>query len=93
MYVKPVFDKLLIKPDEKREMSKGGIIVPESAESALIKGTVIDVGNLVEEKNFVVGDRVIYSKYAPVTEIEIDDVKHVIMEEKSILAKFWIFDQ
>jgi len=93
MKVTPLYDRVLLKRLEEREVKKGGIIIPDTAKEkpqqaeviAAGKGRVNDEGKVVplEVKK---GDRVLIGKYAG-TEVTIDDVEHVILREEEILAK------
>ena len=89
--IKPLADKVLIKPLEAKEKTKGGIIIPDSAKEAPAKGEVIDLGSGVmkngDKYRFSVkkGDNVLYSKYAG-DEFEIDGVEYKIMKEGDILG-------
>lgn len=91
--IKPLGDRVVIKPLPKEEVSKGGIVLPDTAKEKPQEGKIIAVGpgKLSEDgKRMVmevkVGDKVIYSKYAG-TEFKLDDEEVVIMRESDILAK------
>lgn len=91
--LQPLGDRLVIKPIEREEMTKGGIILPDTAKEKPQEGEVIAVGpgKLTDEGNRVamdlkVGDRVIYAKYAG-TELKLDDEELIIVRESDILAK------
>ncbi len=91
--VKPLADRVLIKPLDKEEVTKGGIILPDTAKEKPQEGEVVAVGpgRLTEDGKRVAmdlktGDRVIYAKYAG-TEIKIDDQEYLILRESDILAK------
>ncbi|HHY36796.1 MAG TPA: co-chaperone GroES [Firmicutes bacterium] len=92
MKVKPLGDRVLVKPATKEEKTKGGIVIPDTAKEKPQEGEVIAVGSgkLLENGERVplevkVGDKVIYSKFAG-TEIKIDDEEHLILSERDILA-------
>lgn len=90
--VKPLGDRVLIKPIEEKEVLKGGIIIPDTAKEkpqeasviALGTGKVDDDGDKID---FVVkvGDRVLISKYGG-TEIKIDGESYLIIREDDILG-------
>jgi chaperonin GroES len=89
----PLGDRVVIKPTPKEEVSRGGIVLPDTAKEKPQEGEIIAVGSgkLTEEgkrlpMDVVVGDKVIYSKYAG-TEFKENDVELVIMRESDILAK------
>ncbi|RKY72403.1 MAG: co-chaperone GroES [Candidatus Latescibacterota bacterium] len=89
MTVKPLADRVLIKPLEAAEKMKGGIIIPDTAKEKPQEGKVIAVGpGEPGEENTMsvkVGDKVLYAKYAG-TEIQLDGEDHIIMPESDILA-------
>jgi chaperonin GroES len=91
--IKPLGDRVVIKPVPKEEVSKGGIILPDTAKEKPQEGEIIAVGpgRLTDDGQRIamevkVGDMVIYSKYAG-TEFKLDDQELVIMRESDILAK------
>jgi len=91
--IEPLGDRVVIKPAPKEEVSKGGIVLPDTAKEKPQEGKIIAVGPgrvtddgariAMEVKK---GDKVIYSKYAG-TEFKLDDDELVIMREGDILAK------
>jgi chaperonin GroES len=92
MKVRPLNDRILVKRLEEEEMTKGGIIIPDSAKEKPAEGEVIAVGKgKVNEKgdriklDVKVGDRVLFSKYGG-TDVKLDGVDHLIMREDDILA-------
>ncbi len=91
--LKPLADRVVIKPLPKEEVSKGGIVLPDTAKEKPQEGKIIAVGpgKLSEDGKRIalevkVGDKVIYSKYAG-TEFKLDDEEVVILRESDILAK------
>lgn len=91
--IKPLGDRVVIKPTPKEEVSKGGIILPDTAKEKPQEGEIIAVGpgRLTDDGQRIamevkVGDKVIYSKYAG-TEFKLDDEELVVMRETDILAK------
>ena len=92
MKVRPLNDRILVKRLEEEEMTKGGIIIPDSAKEKPAEGEVISVGKgKINDKgdriklDVKVGDRVLFSKYGG-TDVKIDGVDHLIMREDDILA-------
>ena len=86
--IRPLNDRVLIKPMEAEEKVKGGIIIPDSAKERPQEGKVVAVGpgKSEEEKMTVkVGDKVIYSKYAG-SELKIDGEEYLLMREDDILG-------
>jgi chaperonin GroES len=89
----PLGDRVVIKPSPKEEVSKGGIVLPDTVKEKPVEGEIIAVGagKLTDEgkrlpMDVKVGDVVIYSKYAG-TEFKDKDEELVIMRESDILAK------
>ncbi|MCS6858873.1 MAG: co-chaperone GroES [Abditibacteriales bacterium] len=90
--VRPLADKVLIRPKKEEEKTAGGIVLPDSAKEKPQEGTVVAVGpgRLLDNGNRAEmgvkeGDVVIYSKYGG-TEISIDGEDYLLMDEGSILA-------
>jgi chaperonin GroES len=91
--IEPLGDRVVIKPIPKEEVSKGGIVLPDTAKEKPQEGKIIAVGpgRLTDDGKRIAmevkkGDKVIYSKYAG-TEFKLDDEELVIMREGDILAK------
>jgi chaperonin GroES len=90
--VKPLSDRVLVKPLEEKETKKGGIIIPDTAKEKPQEGEVVALGTgKLDEQgkkvDFTVkkGDRVLISKYGG-TEIKIDGDSYLIMREDDILG-------
>jgi len=89
----PLGDRVVIKPAPKEEVSKGGIVLPDTVKEKPQDGEIIAVGpgKLTDDgkrlpMDVKVGDKVIYSKYAG-TEFKDNEDELVIMRESDILAK------
>lgn len=87
MSIKPLADRVLVKPAAAEEKSVGGIIIPDTAKEKPLKGEVIAVGNGTKDEDMIVkkGDNVLYGKYAG-TEIELEGETYLIMRQSDILA-------
>jgi chaperonin GroES len=87
MKIKPLADRVLVKPAAAEEKTVGGIIIPDSAKEKPLKGEVVATGNGTKDEEMVVksGDNVLYGKYAG-TEIEWDGDTYLIMRQSDILA-------
>jgi chaperonin GroES len=90
--VKPLGDRVLVRPQEEEEQVKGGIIIPDTAKEKPQRGEVVAVGDgkLDDSGNRIAlsvssGDVVLYGKYSG-TEVRLDDEDHLIMSESDILA-------
>ncbi|MFZ2362044.1 MAG: co-chaperone GroES [Anaerolineae bacterium] len=92
MNLKPLGDRLLVKPIEQEEKTASGIILPETAKEKPQEGEVLAVGPGSRKEDgdrvamdVAVGNRVLYAKYAG-TEIKMDGVKYLILRESDVLA-------
>jgi chaperonin GroES len=90
--LKPMADRLLVKPLEEEEMTPGGIVLPETAKEKPQKGEVLAVGPGArdDEGNRIamdvsIGDKVLFAKYGG-TEVKMDGDKLLILRESDILA-------
>lgn len=90
--LKPLADRLLVKPIEQEERTASGIILPETAKEKPQEGEVLAVGPGARkddgsriEMEVKVGDRVLFAKYAG-TEIKIEGEKYLILRESDVLA-------
>ncbi len=94
MKVKPLADKILVEVLEAEEITKGGIILPDTAKEEKTEGRVVAAGpgrtlesGKVQALEVKKGDRVLFGKYAG-DEIVIDGKKHKILKESEVLAIF-----
>jgi chaperonin GroES len=85
--VKPLADRVLVKPAEAETTTKSGIIIPDTAKEKPQKGVVVAVGPGKKDEPTTVkaGDEVLYGKYSG-TEINVDGGDFLIMRESDILA-------
>ena len=91
--LQPLGDRVVIRAIEREEVTKGGIVLPDTAKEKPQEGEVVAVGpgRLTEDGKRIamevkVGERIIYAKYAG-TEIKLDDEELIILRESDILAK------
>ena len=89
----PLADRVLIKPTPKEEVSKGGIILPDTAKEKPQEGQIIAVGpgRLTEDGKRIamevkVGEKVLFAKYAG-TEIKLDGEEYLIVRESDVMGK------
>ncbi|MBI5474254.1 MAG: co-chaperone GroES [Ignavibacteriae bacterium] len=92
MKMKPLADRVIVKPSPAEEKTKGGIILPDTAKEKPVIGEVVAVGPgkvaddgkkiLLEVK---VGDKVLYGKYSG-TEVTVEGEEYLIMREADIFA-------
>ncbi|MBP5458292.1 MAG: co-chaperone GroES [Paludibacteraceae bacterium] len=87
MKIKPLADRVLIKPAAAEQKTASGIIIPDSAKEKPLKGEVLAIGTGTKDEEMVVkvGDVVLYGKYAG-TELELEGEKYLIMRQSDILA-------
>ncbi|HEX9657821.1 MAG TPA: co-chaperone GroES [Bacteroidota bacterium] len=92
MNMKPLADRVIIKPSPSEEKTKGGIIVPDTAKEKPVVGEVVAVGpgKITDDGNKIVpevkvGDKVLYGKYSG-TEVTIDGSEYLIMREADVFA-------
>jgi chaperonin GroES len=90
--LKPLGDRLVIKPLEQEEVTPSGIVLPETAKEKPQKGEVLSVGPGARDEDgqriamdVQAGDKVLFAKYAG-TEIKIDGEKVLILRESDVLA-------
>ena len=92
MAVKPMDDRVLVKPIERESVTSSGLYLPESSKERPVQGKVVSVGpgKLLDngkrgKMTLKVKDEVYYGKYAG-TEVKIDDEDYVILKESDVLA-------
>lgn len=92
MGVKPLEDRVLVKPIEAESKTASGIYLPEGAKEKPVRGQIIATGpgkrldnGKRAEMTVCKGDTVVYGKYAG-TEVEIKGIKHLILRESELLG-------
>jgi len=92
MNVKPMEDRVVVKPMDAEQKTAGGIIIPDNAKEKPQKGEVVAVGpGKVNEKGQKIemtlkkGDKILYGKYSG-TEITMDGKEYLIVRESDVLA-------
>lgn len=92
MNLTPLHDRIIVKAALPEEVTKGGIIIPDTAKEKPMQGEVIAVGNgkVAENGNVTAlqvkaGDKVLYGKYSG-TEVSIDGDEYLIMRESDVYA-------
>ncbi len=90
--LKPLADRIVVKPTKAEEMTKGGIVLPDTAKERPQEGEVLAVGpgKTMENGKVVpmevkVGDKIIYSKYGG-TEVKIGSEEYVVLRQDDVLA-------
>lgn len=92
MGVKPMEDRVLVKPIERETVTASGIYLPESSKERPVQGKVVAVGpgkrldnGKLGEMSVKKGDTVVYGKYSG-TEVEIKGTDHLILRESELLG-------
>jgi chaperonin GroES len=90
--LKPLGDRVVIKPSEKEERTKSGILLPDTAKEKPQEGIVqaVGTGRILDNGTKIpmelkVGDKVLYAKYAG-NEFKLDEIEYLIVSEKDVLA-------
>ncbi len=88
---KPLADRVLVKPLEAEQITKGGIVIPDTAKEAPAEGEIVALGDgkMKDGKSYQFsvkkGDKVVYSKYAG-DELKVDGKEYKVMKEEDILG-------
>lgn len=91
MKLKPLGDRVIVKPSESEEKTKSGIVLPDIAKEKPQEGKVVAVGSGRYEEGKRIplevkeGDKIIYSKYGG-TEVKVEGEEYLILSERDILA-------
>jgi chaperonin GroES len=92
MKIKPLADRVVIKPNTAEEKTKGGIIIPDTAKERPVVGEIVAVGpgrkgddGKLIPVDVKVGDKVMYGKYSA-TEVTIEGQEYLVMRESDIIA-------
>jgi chaperonin GroES len=91
--IRPLGDRVVVKPAEREEKTKGGIFLPDTASKERpMEGTILAVGEGRRDDsgkliamNVKAGDKVLFAKYSG-TEFKVDEVEYLILSEKDILG-------
>lgn len=92
MNLKPLADRILVKPSPAEEKTASGIIIPDTAKEKPMQGEVIAVGKgrITDDGKMIalelkVGDKILYGKYSG-TEVTVDGIEYLIMRESDVYA-------
>ena len=92
MNLKPLGDRVIVKPKAPEEKTKGGIILPDTAQEKPMEGTIVAVGagRIADDGKKIAmelkaGDNILYGKYSG-TEVKINDEEFLIMRESDVYA-------
>lgn len=92
MNIKPLADRVVVKPQEEQEVKQGSIIIPDTAKEKPMQGTIVAVGpgkisdnGAKIDMQVKVKDKILYGKYSG-TEVTVDGIEYLIMRESDIFA-------
>lgn len=92
MKIKPIRDRIVVKPLEADTVTASGIVIPDNAAEKPLQGKVIGVGGgkVAENGNIVPltikeGDTVLYGKFSGQT-VKVDNVEHIVLKEDEVMA-------
>ena len=92
MNLRPLGDRVVVKPVDKEEMTKSGILLPDTAKEKPQEGIVqaVGTGRILDNGTKIpmelkVGDKVLYAKFAG-NEFKLDEIEYLIVSEKDVLA-------
>ena len=92
MNLKPLHDRVLVERVEQEDRTKGGIIIPDTAQEKPMEGKVVSVGVCARNENGQIvaldvkkGDRILFGKWSG-TEVKIDGKELLIMKESDIMG-------
>lgn len=92
MKIRPLYDRILVKRIKEQEMSKGGIVIPDTAKEKPVEGQIVAVGNgrvmddgKIRKLEVKPGERILFAKYSG-SDVKIDGEEHLILREDDILA-------
>lgn len=91
MNIKPLADRVVVKPLQEEEVVVGGIVLPDTAKEKPQTGEIVAVGKGRTEDGKLVpmevklGDKVLYAKYSG-TQFKMDNIEYLVLKESDILA-------
>ena len=93
MNFKPLFDRVVIEPNQEENISKSGIVLPETSQERPQIGVVVAVGDGesfdsdIKEMKVKIGDKILFSKYAG-TELKLDGKTFIVMRQIDVIGVF-----
>ena len=91
MKIKPLFDRVVIEPNEVENMTKFGIVLPETSQERPQTGVIVAVGDGEsidldrKEMKVSIGDKVVFNKFAG-TELKLDGKKYIILRQIDVIG-------
>lgn len=86
MKIRPINGRVLVKPVDPSEETRGGIVIPDTAKEKPSEGEVVAIAEDATEE-VAVGDRVIYKEYGG-TEVKVEDENFVLLTAEDLVAKY-----
>lgn len=86
MKLRPINGRIVVRPIEPSERTKGGIVIPDTAQEKSHEGEVVAVAEDATEE-VAVGDRVMYKEYGG-TEVTVEDRKYILLQADDLLVKY-----
>ncbi|MFP4330236.1 MAG: co-chaperone GroES [Alkalispirochaetaceae bacterium] len=86
MKIKPIGERLLVKPKEAETKTKSGLVIPETAQEKTSEAIVVEIGEKSEDYSFNKKDHILYDKYAG-TKVVVDGQEMLIIGYDEVLAK------
>lgn len=86
MKLKPIKDRVLVRIQKPEEVTKSGIIIPETSQQKTDRGEIIEVGETIDFDSLKVGDVIVYEKYKGTT-LTMEGVDYIILHEEDVIAK------
>lgn len=91
MQIKPLFDRVVIEPNKEENMTKYGIVLPETSQERPQTGVVVAVGDGecfdcdIKEMKVKIGDKVVFNKYAG-TELKLDNKTYIVLRQIDLIG-------
>lgn len=93
MKFKPLFDRVVVEPNQKTNITNSGIVLPETSQERPQTGVVVAVGdgenldNQKVEMKVKIGDRILFNKYAG-NELKLDEKNYVVLRQIDIIGVY-----
>lgn len=82
--IKPIGDRVLVKPDEEKMVTSTGVIIPDNESEKPLTGVIVSVSD--ELSTFTVGERVYYPRYTG-AQVECEGIKYLIIKAEDVMGK------
>ena len=92
MNITPLYDRILIKRLDEEEVTRGGLVIPDTAKEKPLRGEIVAVGSGRRQKDGSIrpmavkaGEKILFEKWAG-SEVKLDGIEHLILKEDEILG-------